>query len=91
MKWITLVVYMVRSFVELEMALESVYGADEQLEHCMAHASDCQPCTERDLEQIAKAHRDAWDAAFERRALTDREFAGLADAQAVLDCLEQSQ
>lgn len=44
-------------------------------------------CTERDLATIAAAHRDAWAAAFERRPLTDREFAGLADAQALLDCL----
>lgn len=47
-------------------------------------------CVERDIPTISAAHRDAWSAAFDRRGLTDRELAGLADAQAMLDCLERA-
>jgi hypothetical protein len=58
--------------------------------YMLASPPSARRCIERDIATIAAAHRDAWDAAFERRALTDRELAGLADAQAMLDCLERA-
>jgi hypothetical protein len=40
-----------------------------------------------DLDAVARDHEAAWSAAFDGRALTDRELIALADGQAVLDCL----
>jgi hypothetical protein len=51
----------------------------------------CSPeprCAEgRDIDAVARDHDAAWSAAFDGRALTDRELIALADGQAVLECL----
>jgi hypothetical protein len=43
----------------------------------------------RDLHAVARDHEAAWSAAFDGRALTDRELIALADGQAVLECLAE--
>lgn len=50
-----------------------------------AESSTC--TTGIDLVVLARNHKAAWSGAFDGRKLLDSELSGLADGQAVLECL----